>query len=458
MAGPFDYATGILAGVEAPGDVMNREALNRQTIKNATLQYQQLQQAAQKAMADQKALAEARERAIRQPSAANYAALAVLDPKSHEGIKSGFDLLKGDEQQTTLRELSAVRGYLRAGKPEAARAMIQRRIDADRKAGQDVADDEQMLALIAEDAEGAAGMVDFMLAGVMGPDKWAAAYETIGKEGRANEAAPGDRAKTAADTAKLAADAAKAAAETAIIPTESAARVGLMEAQAGNQMANADKLGIEAEQLATGGKPLSPVAAAAVNTQINAAASSRALADRATGLADQIATVSGQSSGGLLAAADGLVSSITGGASDMRQLRREYMALNIQQAIKNLPPGPASDKDVKMAQKGFPPDNANAETLISYLRGVAKVQQFSADADAAKADWMSQNDGSLGKTRAGIFIGNDFVEPGQSFDVYLADKYKAKARERAQEAAGAKAPAPARPDKRGAPGSPGSSD
>lgn len=65
---------------------------------------------------------------------------------------------------------------------------------------------------------------------------------------------------------------------------------------------------------------------------------------------------------------------ISGKQGDLDKLKTEYNALKNEQVIKNLPPGVASDRDIAIAQEGWPPANANAEYLASFLRGVQKMQ------------------------------------------------------------------------------------
>jgi len=55
----------------------------------------------------------------------------------------------------------------------------------------------------------------------------------------------------------------------------------------------------------------------------------------------------------------------TGNQDAWTQTRQEYVRLRNTQAIKSLPPGPATDKDIMLAMKGFPPENADAATIAS---------------------------------------------------------------------------------------------
>jgi hypothetical protein len=100
----------------------------------------------------------------------------------------------------------------------------------------------------------------------------------------------------------------------------------------------------------------------------------------------------------------------------MTQLRQEYIRLRNTAAIKSLPPGPATDKDISLALKGFPGENASATDLSSFLRGMAKLQDVDASINNAKTDWLSQNNGVLTRAK-GTFIAGDYAtKPGETFN------------------------------------------
>lgn len=97
-------------------------------------------------------------------------------------------------------------------------------------------------------------------------------------------------------------------------------------------------------------------------------------------------------------------------------LRQEYTRVRNSAAIKALPPGPATDKDIELALSGFPKNTADSKLVAQFLRGMAKMQDIDAAVSNAKTDWLAQNNGTL--TRAGkTFVAGDFtVRPGESFN------------------------------------------
>jgi hypothetical protein len=100
----------------------------------------------------------------------------------------------------------------------------------------------------------------------------------------------------------------------------------------------------------------------------------------------------------------------------MTQLRQEYIRLRNTAAIKSLPPGPATDRDIILALKGFPGENASATDLSSFLRGMAKLQDVDASINNAKTDWLSQNNGVLTRAKSTFIAGDYATKPGETFN------------------------------------------
>jgi hypothetical protein len=105
-----------------------------------------------------------------------------------------------------------------------------------------------------------------------------------------------------------------------------------------------------------------------------------------------------------------------GTQSSLTELRQEYTRIRNSAAIKSLPPGVATDKDIELALKGIPPENANASTMASFLRGMAKMQDIDASVANAKTDWLSQNNGVLTRARNTFQAGDYATKPGESFN------------------------------------------
>jgi hypothetical protein len=103
-----------------------------------------------------------------------------------------------------------------------------------------------------------------------------------------------------------------------------------------------------------------------------------------------------------------------GWQSDYTSARQEYIRLRNSQAVKSLPPGPATDKDIELALKGFPGENADATQVAQFLRGQAKLSAYEAAYNETQAEWVNQN-GSLGRPKRDIEVGGVKVPKGTNF-------------------------------------------
>ena len=90
----------------------------------------------------------------------------------------------------------------------------------------------------------------------------------------------------------------------------------------------------------------------------------------------------------------------TGSQDAVSALRKDWAAIKASSVSTNLPPGPASDADVKMALSGFLPANANPKQVASFLRGVAKLSKIKGDYESFKSDYMSENRSTVGLNKA----------------------------------------------------------
>jgi len=171
-------------------------------------------------------------------------------------------------------------------------------------------------------------------------------------------------------------------------------------------------LGLKLFELNQKGVQLDASATKIVNDSAVAAVGSEQAAGRMLDLASRLE----QQGGGFGAASRAYewMKQATGNQDAMTQLRNEYTRLRNTQAIKSLPPGVATDKDIELALKGLPPETANASTLASFLRGMAKMSQYEAVAEGAKSEWVNSV-GSLGRATRDIDIGGVQVPKGTTY-------------------------------------------
>ena len=151
-----------------------------------------------------------------------------------------------------------------------------------------------------------------------------------------------------------------------------------------------------------------------VNDSAVAAAASKQSANQYNDLAKRL-----DEAGGGYGAATSFVDYLrkqTGAQNALTNLRQEYTRVRNSAAIKSLPPGVATDKDIELALKGIPPENADARTVASFLRGLGKMQDIEASVGNAKTDWLANNNGVLTRAKDTFIAGDYTTKPGETFN------------------------------------------
>jgi hypothetical protein len=122
-----------------------------------------------------------------------------------------------------------------------------------------------------------------------------------------------------------------------------------------------------------------------------AAQESSASALRLNDLINEIDAVKDEFGGGTTTTWEEQYKNVVGDQDAVSALRTRYNAVRASEAVRNLPDGAASDADVALALSGVPSENANAKTVMGFLRGVAKLEEFTAKYNQAKVKYMDQN-------------------------------------------------------------------
>lgn len=104
--------------------------------------------------------------------------------------------------------------------------------------------------------------------------------------------------------------------------------------------------------------------------------------------------------GGVVTTVSEFLKDALGTQDEVSALRRKFRGIRASQATKNLPPGPASDKDIQLALSGFPPENAPAEMIASFLAGAAKIARIDNAFQTFKAEYISENKNSSGMIKS----------------------------------------------------------
>lgn len=110
-------------------------------------------------------------------------------PDQAEPIRKAWDMKDEAARTNDLRQMGELYSAMRGGRWDIATSSLERRIQADRAAGQDTAEDETILSEIksGEPArqKAAMGMLGMSLAAIVGPDKFGATLGTL-NEGNAD--------------------------------------------------------------------------------------------------------------------------------------------------------------------------------------------------------------------------------------------------------------------------------
>jgi GrpB-like predicted nucleotidyltransferase (UPF0157 family) len=416
------------------------------------------QEQQQQQMANQKLIQEGFSK-LRQPgaTAADYANLAMVLPEAQaKSVRESFNMLSGERQQNALQQSGQVFSAFKAGKPEIAISLLERQIEAKRNSG----DNEGAMFLetwrdvAKENPKATEDYFGFTISQMPGGDKVIESAGKLGVERRAEAQAPAELRQKLAVADKAESDAKTALATATNAPEKAAAEAALAKAQAdkakieaqfagplaqaslnlnaaqikniNSEISNrAAKLNLDkqtmqatvAEKLSTIQKNLTELPADTrklVNDSAVTAAAAKQSADQYNDLARRL-DAAGGGYGAATSFADYLRKT-TGAQSPLTELRQEYTRIRNSAAIKSLPPGVATDKDIELALKGIPPENANASTMASFLRGMGKMQDIEASVANAKTDWLANNNGVLTRSRNTFQAGDYVTKPGESFN------------------------------------------
>jgi hypothetical protein len=391
------------------------------------------QEQQQQQMANQKLVQEGFAK-LRQPNAtaADYANLAMVLPETQaKSVRESFNMLSGERQQNALQQSGQVFSAFKAGKPEIAIGLLERQIEAKRNSG----DNEGAMFLetwrdvAKENPKATEDYFGFTISQMPGGDKIIESAVKLGAERRTEELQPSVLTEAQAKAAKAKSEAEIKAIEAQF--TERLQQAGLTEknwnvknlqSQINDRAAklNLDKqttAATVAEKMSSIQKNLNDIPSDTrklINESAVTAATAKQSADQFNDLAKRLDASGGGY--GVFSSASDFLKKGAGFQGGMTQLRQEYTRLRNTAAIKSLPPGPATDKDIAMALKGFPSDNASAGDLSSFLRGMAKLQDVDASISNAKTDWLAQNNGTLTRAKNTFVAGDYSTKPGETFN------------------------------------------
>ncbi len=151
----------------------------------------------------------------------------------------------------------------------------------------------------------------------------------------------------------------------------------------------AQELQLDRDKFNSSKTKLSANAEKALMQSQDSAQSSRTQAGELKTLAAEFDNLS--ANGGSRARLSESLKEFAGTENAVTDLRKKYNRIRNAQVMKSLPPGVASDKDIEIAMSGFPKGTSNPEHVASFLRGMSKMEEFSADFEEFKSNYISEN-------------------------------------------------------------------
>lgn len=378
------------------------------------------------------------------PTAQDFAQITTKYPQLAEHFKNTWTMLNADQQQSQLSNATQVYAALQAGKPEIAQKLLDEQSAAYANAGDEknAKINSTLSQLIKQSPETAKTSAGLFLSSVLGPDKFASTFTGLGGEQRAQEKQPGEVAKVNADARKATYEANNTPQRLALENSYKASEIRNLDSQIGERASrlklDRDKLQSDVELKLFELNQKAGTLDDGAKKIINDSTVSSVSADQSAGQVQDLAGRLEKEGGGYGAfgTASEWLKKATGNQDSMTQMRNEYTRIRNSQAMKMLPPGSASDKDVAMAMGGFPPETADAKTMASFLRGMAKLNQYTAVAENAKAEWVNSV-GHLGKPKTDIVVDGINVPAGSTFTdfarQYMGSKTEQRATQQAQQ-------------------------
>ena len=315
--------------------------------------------------------------------AKQYSDMMLKYPELKDQLSQSYSMLSDAQKQSKLNFGAQVLSALNSENPTIAIDLLNKQADAEENAGQN---------------ENAAATRSLVELGKLNPN-------TLKTIVGINLASDENGRKLLESVTALE----KAPVEIANIQSQINERVGKL---------NLDKAKLQSEvqikvaELQAKGGQLEPDARKLINEATVSAVASEQSANRLLNLATRMENEGGGK--GALTKFSESLANLTGQQDEFTLMRQEYIRLRNTLAVKNLPPGPATDKDIELALQGFPNENSDTAILASFMRGMAKLQQYEATTKDAEAEWVNAT-GTLGKARKDIEIGGIQVPKGTSY-------------------------------------------
>lgn len=427
---------GLQQGVQLASMMERTDALAAQK-QQTQVETQLMQAKAQREQAQRDAIAAYYDTPPEKRTTAMFERIQATAPKEvAENMRASFDALTKEQQRQKLLTGAQVFSALRSGDRETANTILRQQADAARNAGDNAGakafeNAAEMAAIAPDQAE---LFVGTSLAALPGGKEF---LENVGKQQEQRFEAqlqPSKLSKAQSDAlkSKFDADIAGVKAEFASEQeraelnvkkasssnmysqiTDRAKRLGLDERKFADESARAwTNLGLDRARLSQLPEPIRKEIDTYVVKAGEASTDAARMREIARRYREEVTT------GGLQASAGELYARLTGKTDAISDLRAEYARMRNTQVLKNLPPGPASDKDIAFAAKGFPDENANPQQVSAFLTGFAKIRELEAKQNEARAAWTSTFRG-LSNATTEASVGGVQVQAGEKFNDFV---------------------------------------
>lgn len=367
------------------------------------------------------------------PSPEGYTKLMTKYPQLSENLKRAYDTMDDGQRKNTLSLASQSYAALANNQPDIAKQVLGDAATAYENSGnkKDAGVLRGYVKMIENNPSAARTSIGMLMAST-NPDKFSEIYGKLGEEQRASEMQPYQIGQISANTAKTKAETQGQNIENLYKPQQIQSGINQTQSQtalnyasiqnmAEQRRLDRDKLetetSIKLQELNPSNVKLTDGAQKLVNETMLASVASEQSANQQNDLANRIESAGGGY--GALSKFSEWIKGQTGNQGAMSQLRNEYTRIRNSQAIKMLPPGPATDKDIELAMKGFPAETADSRTIASFLRGMAKMNQRDAAYQQMQAEWVNQV-GNMGSTKRDVEVLGVKVPAGTTFSGYAS--------------------------------------
>ena len=99
---------------------------------------------------------------------------------------------------------------------------------------------------------------------------------------------------------------------------------------------------------------------------------------------------------GILGGWIGNVKEALGAQNEVTAVLQRYDEARLKTALANLPPGPASEKDIELVQKPAPKPNASIKSIREYIAAVTRIERRKAIYYEMKGEWYETNRSGAG--------------------------------------------------------------